>query len=248
MSRIYEALQQAQREKKGLEEPAILSPEAPLSLSLSPDSRGLDTAKRMIGLYQNIALLLPDFAKKVIQFVGSHEGEGTSSIAREFARVSTAYFGKKVLLLDADRNSPSQHVAFNIRPQYGWEDLLGDGKKVSEAVYQIEGSDLFISPASPHRSPRSAILDSPTVKAFLEELRQEFDLVVVDSSPAMADPGTIAFSRHVDGVILVLEAERTRWSTTEKVKDQILKNGGSILGIVFNKRRYHVPGFIYRWL
>ena len=248
MSKIYEALQQAQRERKSLEEPMVVSPQVPIPSYLSSDSLGLEVAKRMIELYQNIALFLPDSAKKAIQFMASCEGEGTSTIAREFARVSTVYFGKKVLLLDADRNSPSQHVAFNIRPQYGWEDVLGDGKMIDKAIYQIESSNLFISPVSSHRSPRSLIHDSPTVKNFLEELRQQFDLILVDSSPAMTDPGSIALSRHVDGVVLVLEAERTRWSMAERVKEQVVRNGGHILGIVFNKRRYHIPRFIYRWL
>ena len=58
----------------------------------------------------------------------------------------------------------------------------------------------------------------------------------------------LAEAKHVDGVILVLEAERTKCSVAENVKERIVKNGGNILGVVFNKRRCHIPACIRSWL
>lgn len=248
MSRIYEALQQAQRERRGLEEPAVISPQVPVPSYLPSDFHGLNMEKRMIRLYQNIALLFPNFVGKIIQFMGSREGEGTSTIVRELGRVSANNFRSKVLLLDADRSNPSQHLAFHIRPEFGWEDALREEKPIDQATYQIDDSNLFLSPVSPRYELSSSILDSPRMNSFLIELRQRFDLILIDSSPALMNPESIAFSRRADGVVLILEAERTRWSLAERVKEQTIKNGGKILGIVFNKRQYHIPKFIYRWL
>jgi Mrp family chromosome partitioning ATPase len=55
-------------------------------------------------------------------------------------------------------------------------------------------------------------------------------------------------SRQVDGVVLVLAAEDTRWPVAERVKESIERSGGRVLGIVLNKRRYHIPPCIYRRL
>ncbi len=52
----------------------------------------------------------------------------------------------------------------------------------------------------------------------------------------------------VDGVILVVEAEKTKWRTARHVREQIERVGGNILGIVFNKRRYYIPQSIYKYL
>jgi len=52
----------------------------------------------------------------------------------------------------------------------------------------------------------------------------------------------------VDGVILVVEAEKTKWRTARHVRAQIERVGGKILGIVFNKRRYYIPQSIYKYL
>jgi Mrp family chromosome partitioning ATPase len=52
----------------------------------------------------------------------------------------------------------------------------------------------------------------------------------------------------VDGVVLVLEAEKTRKPVAENLKNRILQNGGNILGMVFNNRRYHIPESVYKRL
>jgi Mrp family chromosome partitioning ATPase len=89
---------------------------------------------------------------------------------------------------------------------------------------------------------------SPQIDAFWENLREKFDLILIDSPSFESSPDGIAISRRVDGVVLVLEAERTRWPVAERLKERILLNGGNILGIAFNKRRYYIPDFVYRWL
>jgi len=73
-------------------------------------------------------------------------------------------------------------------------------------------------------------------------------LIIVDSPPASMFPDGPAIVSRLDGVILVVEAEKTRWHVALSVKEKILKSGGNILGIVFNKRRLYIPEFIYRYL
>lgn len=66
--------------------------------------------EKEIHVYQNLAAVISDSTQKVVQFIGSREGEGTSTVVREFARVSASTFGKLVLLLDADQYHPTQHL------------------------------------------------------------------------------------------------------------------------------------------
>ena len=49
----------------------------------------------------------------------------------------------------------------------------------------------------------------------------------------------------MDGVVLVLEAEKTRWQVADKARESIENHGGKVLGVVLNKRRYYIPDFIY---
>jgi protein-tyrosine kinase len=248
VSKIYEALEQAQRVQKREDSSVMVRP-APSAIILPAiEPSELDMEREMITLYQNIESILPDLPKKVIQFMGSREGEGTSTIIREFARISATRLGKRVILLDADRQHPIQHLLFNIHPEYGWEDALGNGISVEKTAYQIGTSTLFLSPVSPCSVSIHQIFDSPRLKDFFETLRQIFDLVIIDSPPAVVSPDGISISRMVDGVVLVVEAEKTRWPVVGKVRDNIIRNGGKILGMVLNKRRHYIPGIIYERL
>jgi Mrp family chromosome partitioning ATPase len=81
---------------------------------------------------------------------------------------------------------------------------------------------------------------------FWEPLRERFDLIIVDSPPATMfhdGPGIVSM---VDGVVLVVEAEKTRWPVALSVKEKIEQSGGRILGVVFNKRKYYIPKWLYR--
>ena len=250
MSRIYEALERAQREKKKREQ----SQRAPLSEGSSRKTAELGLEKEMVHLYQSIDALLPDSPKKVIQFIGASEGEGTSTVVREFARVSSMIMSKPVLLLDAERRSASQSTVPGMTPEYGWEPENGWEEEwdsedtVDKALAKIENPESSVSLVSQNTILYPKYFYSPKISVFWEKLKERFDLILIDSPPASASPDGIAISRRVDGVVLVLEAEKTRGPVAENLRDRIQKNGGNLLGIIFNKRRHYIPDFLYKRL
>ena len=244
MSKIYEALQHAYQEKKGDQKlPEVLLP-------LNPDLKALDQeiAEEMLSLYKTIEAILPHLKQKTIQFIGSREGEGTSTIAREFARISATRIGKSVLLLDGDRHQTTQKDYFALKSNYSWLDALIKTDCVDNALYQIGESKLFVSPSCNSSTSTPEMFDSPRFDSFWRTLRDRFDLVLIDSPPLTISPDGLAIAGRVDGVILVLEAEKTRWQTAKNVKDSITRVGGQVLGLVLNKRRYYIPESIYKIL
>ncbi len=110
------------------------------------------------------------------------------------------------------------------------------------ALKATEGEAARASTSAPE------IFDDPRSKELLDRLRENFNLVIIDSPPIPALPDCLAISSRVDGVVLVVEAETTRWPIVEKVKQRIIKNRGNVLGIVLNKRHYYIPEWIYRRL
>jgi capsular exopolysaccharide synthesis family protein len=202
----------------------------------------------MLSLYQSIESLLRNYPKKVIQFIGSREGEGTSTIVREFGLMIAKKLDKSALILDVDQLNPRQHLFFGITPEYGWQDMLRDDGEIDKVLYQVKDSNLYVCPVSPNGPFTHHVFDSPKIADLWKTLKERFDLILVDSPPATVSPDGVAISRVVDGVVLVVEAEKTRWPVAENAKETIEKNGGKILGVVFNKRRYHIPEFVYRRL
>ncbi len=250
MSKIYEALEQAQKERKGVEQIARVEvgPEAIQPQESEFYAFDLEMEEEMLHLYHSIESLLPDRKKRAIQFIGSAEGEGASTIAREFARVVIATLGQSVLLLDGDRHSPTQHFFCNVSPDCCLDDVVEQGDGAEKAIYRVGASNLFVSLVSRNSNSGPNVFASSGFESMWDAMRHRFDMILVDSPPATTSSDVFAMFRKVDGVVIVVEADKTRWPVVQSTKEKIVQHGGNVLGMVLNKRKYYIPEFIYKRL
>lgn len=246
MSKIYEALENAQQESKMLEKTTVKVPQT-LDAATPRQAAEMDLENEMIVLYQNIESQLPELDRKVILFLSAREGEGTSTIVREFARITAKKLGKLVFMLDAGRHGRRKCVFFHISPDCGLEEVSGATMKAS-GVSSPSEMDVEMSPSGPASGEDPIDFYSPRIADFWKSLKEKYDLVLIDASPLSVSPEGVEISRSVDGVVLVVEAENTRWQLVENLKEKIADRGGNILGIVLNKRRLYIPDAIYRKL
>ncbi len=247
MSKIYEALEHAHRERKKLNDPSMMHAfeEGSLSDQYVPPNTLICLEEEMLTLYKSIDTMLNHSPQKLVQFIAAMEGEGTSTIVREFARICAMRIGKSVLLLDTDRVNPSQHTYFGIPYSGGWLEVIKTGRGIGDAIHRVEDSSLFVAPSTNSATFTPEFFDFHWMDDYLSEFRNRFDIVLVDSPPFTSSPDGIGIAPKMDGVVIVIEAERTKWTVVENLKENILKAGGNILGVVFNKRRYHIPQSIY---
>lgn len=241
MSNIYEALEQACREKG---EPGGKA-KYPLQTQVA---HGVSLAEEMAWLHHQIDFLLAGNANKIIQFMGSRRGEGVSTVVREFAKMAVEKHGKSVLVLDSAYQDPARRINFNITCEYGWLDLLEKGELVDKAFFRFGESSLYFAPVSVQASLAPPVDDISASVTLWNKLKERFDLILVDSSSDLNTAESIALTRNVDGVVLVVEAGKSRKRVLQSIKKKILANGGNILGVVLNKRRYYIPEAIYRKL
>ncbi len=243
MSKIYEALQQAHRQKSaGGKNVEVVTPEC----LVHQDE--VDMGQEMLSLHKVIDSMLPDAVPRVLQFIGSRRGEGTSTIVREFARVAAERIGRSVLLMDADRYQGTQSEFYSVTSKYSWIDVLHESGDMGRAIYRVGASDFFVSPTANSSVSTPELFNSPKFEDFWKNLKLKFDFVVIDSPPLTISPDALAIASKVDGIIMVVESEKTKWQTAKHVKEQIERVGGKILGIVLNRRRYYIPQSIYKYL
>jgi Mrp family chromosome partitioning ATPase len=81
--------------------------------------------------------------------------------------------------------------------------------------------------------------------ARCRELREEFDIVLVDAPPLAHYADAIALGRLSDGVVLVIEAESTRRDSALAAVETLRSSEVKILGAVLNKRVYPIPEKLY---
>jgi Mrp family chromosome partitioning ATPase len=197
-------------------------------IALPASPHGAVAPAAMAALYQRVRSLLPADGPSVVQFVGPQGGEGTSTVARGFAWAATTQQAG-VLLLDgrllAGRGSGGRPVRL--------ERLGPDTVEVAVEAGLPVGTLRHV--------PRD-------LAAFGRQLRERFAMVVIDTPGGVGTSAALALAPHASGVVLVVEAERTRRPVVEHALRRIADAGGRTLGVVLNRRRLHIPAWLYRRL
>ncbi len=206
-----------------------------------PDAR----TREMLLLHQSIDLMLPGVRRRVLHFTAARPGEGTSTVVRAYARTLAETIGRSVLIVDANETHPDQHLHLGVAAGAS-PDATTRGP-MDLAIFSTTHPNLSVSPLSPRAPWLPSVFDPEAVAHAFARLREQFETVLVDSSPVLR-PGTMALSSRADGVVLVIEAEKTRWPVALQARRRIEESGGTLLGVVLNRRRYHIPRTVYRWL
>jgi Mrp family chromosome partitioning ATPase len=253
MSQFFDALENAKRKVHLVDPSSVVEPPPGPDIHLeSPEQLvstdpGPNMENEMITLYQGITASLPHMEHRSVLFVGSRSNEGTSTIARQLARTVSLKIGKNVLLVDLDRSRPDLHVYTNLKPEanIAESDKTGDPM---EDLCRMEESSLYVMPLFQKGTKSPRTIESARERGFWEPLKDRFDLIIVDTPPAMMFPDSLGIVSQVDGVILVVRAEQTRWPVALDVKEKIVSHGGNLLGMVFNDRHYYIPQWLYKRL
>lgn len=249
MSKVYEALQRARAEgnidrRDSIPAIEIRKPEIVDTSGLPP----LQMEREMSRLHQSVLTLLPDSKSRVIQFIGSRKNEGTSTILREFGQFLGEKANKFVLLVDGDLHHRAQHEAFKHPSGISLHDVVSEGGSLDKAIFQIRNSRLFLCRLSGGTTATALPVFSINDEMLWTRLRNEFDFILIDSQPISESDDGLNLCSVADGVILVIEAEKTRSQVVSTLKNRIIQHGGNILGLVFNKQRYYIPESIYKRL
>ncbi len=252
MSKIYDALQIAHGERLVSANNLKNTPPPPLPSPPKPDSYysfpKIYKNSELSVLSQSITALLPPPEKNVIQFLGSRVGEGTSTLVREFAMVSAQQSNSPVLLVEADHIRPCQYQAFGVESTPPVDQMLEQGCSLDGVISQVDGSNLFLATLSAELQSSLANRNNFGPSDLWKAIREKFSLILIDSSPASITTDSLAICANVDGVVLVVEAEKTRAVVANHVKKQILMRNGNLLGFVLTKQKLHIPKLLYKFL
>lgn len=188
-------------------------------------------------------------AGHTIVMTSCHSGEGVSAVALNFAlALSKADEHGAVLLCDANAEAPMVHKLFQIDLSPGLTEAVAGRADLKAAIHHTGVESLDVLPAGDGAMSLSGVVDSPRLVPLLASLKQSYRVIVFDAAPLIECSATARLAAVTDGTILVLEAERQRWEVAQKATDLLTDAGAKILGAVLNKRKYHIPEFLYHRL
>ncbi len=241
MSKLYEVLENASRERELLE--TARTPVIPPS---QLPSRKTDM--EMMGLYQAMNTALGRKTSRVVQFIGTQAGEGCSTIVHHLAGAAAARVEESVLLLDLNPGPSYSDVTLDATFQYHMETLNIQAAPFDKAFCQTEQGNLTVSTFSPKSDPILALLDMSHDDGLWERLRERFSLILIDAPPAAVSHMGFSLLERCDGVVLVVRAEKTRWPAAVNVKERVVRGGGKIIGAVYNDQRHYTPQWLRKYL
>ncbi|GAG34562.1 unnamed protein product, partial [marine sediment metagenome] len=185
---------------------------------------------------------------RVFAVVSCHRGEGVSTIATNLSTWLAQRGKGDVLLVDANTAHPSVHRIFKRKLSPGLVDVLENGQSNGDAILDSPVQKLHILSAGNAKVNLSQIFDSDRFTKQLDLMKKPYHFVVIDL-PAVSQTSIVPrLASLCDGVIIVVEAERLRWEVVQKMKERLVKAQADVLGVVLNKRRFYVPGWLYRTL
>ena len=172
---------------------------------------------------------------RVVAVTSCHENEGKTVVSLNLAK-SFAELGKKVLVVDADmRKSVIAGRHTSVKGPAGLSEVLSGLEQVTECVYetQIPGLHLMFSGQYPPNPVE--LLGGSYFARLLRNARESYDYVIVDTAPVGQVIDCALMAPHLDGVVMVIDAAHNSHKLERRVKNQLERSGGKILGAVLNQ-------------
>lgn len=172
-------------------------------------------------------------------------GEGKTTTAANLA-VVFAQAGHSVILVDADIRKPQQHKIFDLPKSPGiTEALVSNNTPTSFFLRETAVPNLRILTSGKEAPNPAELLGSNRMKQLLQELQQEADFLVVDAPPLLAVTDAQVLANNADGVLLVVNTEKTPRAIVARGAEAILRANGRILGVVLNRLANSARGYYY---
>ena len=200
------------------------------------------------GIRTNLQFLLEE-GQKVIMVTSTVSGEGKSFVSANTA-ISLSLLGKKVVIVGLDIRKPGLNKVFNLSTkEQGITQFLTDPKRnIMELVQQSDiNSNLFILPGGTVPPNPSELLARKGLEEAIEQLKQHFDYIVLDTAPVGMVTDTQLISRVADLTVYVCRADYTRKSEFALVNELATTNklpriSIAINGLDLKKKKY---GYYY---
>ena len=173
----------------------------------------------------------------VVAVAGPGPGEGKTTTSANLA-VALARGGERVVVVCCDMRKPRLNLFFEgVSGEIGLSDILNAGVPWRDAVRETDFDGLFIIPGGTVAENPSELLSTNDMKRLLGELRGAFDLVLLDTAPALISADTITLIPATDGVVVVADASTTRRDAVTQLRRKFEQVGGTIMGGILNNLR-----------
>ena len=184
----------------------------------------------------------------IVMFAGIDRGNGCSRTCVGIAKTLAQNVSGSVCLVDANLRSPSLPQYLSVNNHRGLAEALLEEGPIRGFAKQLHPENPWLLSCGGLVSDSPGVLRSARLKTRLQELRSEFNYVLIDVPALNQYSDGIGLGQLTDGVVLILEANSTRRESARKVTESLRNANVPILGAVLNRRTYPIPQLLYQRL
>lgn len=186
-------------------------------------------------------------ALHVLMVTSAQKGEGKTTLATQLA-ASLARAWKRVLVIDGDLRHPAAHKLFDTPLEPGLAEVLRGEVEATDAVRATPLSRLWILPAGNGDTHAIQALAQDSVRTLFEQLKQQYDFIIIDTPPVLPVTDTLLVGQHVDGVLYAILRDVSRAPAVYAAQQKLAPLGVHTLGAVvigadseFDDKPYEAP-------
>lgn len=173
-------------------------------------------------------------------------GEGKTSLSCHLA-TSLARAGRKTILIDCDLRSPAAHQLFELPVEPGICELLRKDVELADTIRPTPAANLWIIPSGRVNAQTLQELAQEGIAPILEQLKKQFEFLVIDSSPVLPVVDSLVIGQQVDVVIFSLLRSISRIPNVYAAYQRLSTLGVRMLGAVVNGVHKDSYGYSYRY-
>jgi capsular exopolysaccharide synthesis family protein len=248
MSKHFDLMQRMERERSLLFGADAIRDPLPQRANVDTKREQRCASNETLRLVQQIFLLQSAPPPRVVVFAGIDHGNGCSEVCVATAEKLAQHARREVCLVEANFRSPALPEMFGTTNHYGLTNALLEKGSIDSFAKPVNSNNLWLLSSGALAADSPNLLSSGRLKERLEELRERFEFVIIDSPPLNQYSDAIAIGQFVDGLVLVLEADSTRRESASAVAATLRAARIPILAAVLNKRTFPIPQKIYNRL
>jgi exopolysaccharide transport family protein len=199
-------------------------------------------AEALRGLHLGLLTSNVDNPPKSVLVTSSVPEEGKSLVACALAEIVMAS-GAKVLLIDCDLRRPSLQDYFGFSRSPGLVEFMSGAAQLNEIIHRVEDKGLDVITAGRNVANPSAVLASERTRDLIKQLREVYDMVIIDTAPALPINDARILGSVADSVVFAVRWGKTRRETAAATAKKLQASGVHVAGAVLNRVDQKKHGF-----